>query len=84
MSDDLHLYDPRDALPPTMVMTVEREAALISAWEANGRLPLSADQVTAAVGVAPPPVTSLPPDPRYTYDLLQVTNAGLLYRDIPA
>ena len=52
-------YDPIAHLPAGQVLTREREAALLDAYIANDRQPLSDAQITAAAGAALPPITSI-------------------------
>lgn len=81
---ELNGYDPRQDLPDTMVMTVARELALVQAFQANGFQPLSPAQVLAAVGPAPPAVTSLPVDPSYGFDDGVSFARGTRYADVSA
>lgn len=52
-------YDPIAHLPAGQKLTHDREAALMDAFIANGRRPLTEQQVAAAVGPALPPITSI-------------------------
>jgi hypothetical protein len=52
-------YDVIAHLPAGQVLTRDRTDALVQAYVDNGRQPLSADQVTAAVGPALPAITSI-------------------------
>ena len=46
-------YDPRDALPPGLLLSRDVELALIEAWIANGFQPLTPAQAVALLGVQP-------------------------------
>lgn len=48
-----------DQQAPGVEVTRDRVDAIYAAWVANGRKPLSDQQVVNAVGPLPPPVTSL-------------------------
>lgn len=52
-------YDPRDALPPGVLLTRDNEAALVAAYIAQGT-PLTPAEGVAIAGPSPPYPTGLP------------------------